>query len=149
MQKGADFKTLDINGWSPIVWALIQGNYDSADILINYGFNLDEVIFNEIPLLIFFVKEENYEVTEYLIKKNAYIDIRDDLGKTPLMYAAEKGNLELVKLLLKNGANPFKSDKFGTTPFLFAIENNFIKVSDFIHEEILKIRNRRLKSRKN
>lgn len=46
-----------------------------------------------------------------LIKSKPNLDIRNDVGATPLTAAIMGGHLEIVELLLKSGANPnFRED---------------------------------------
>ena len=46
------------------------------------------------------------EIVSVLIEHGAKVDLSDDLGMTPLMFACQDGNLGLIKLLLANGASP-------------------------------------------
>lgn len=45
------------------------------------------------------------EVAQILIKHDAYVDILDSNGMTPLMWAAQEGHLATVKLLIEAGAD--------------------------------------------
>jgi ankyrin repeat protein len=145
LMSGADFKIQDVSLWTVFMWTLIQDNYESSDLLLKYGFNVNEIINDELPILIFFTKERNHKAIKYLLKiKNIKIDIFDKRQKTALMYASEVGDIEMVQLLLENGASPFKSDRHGNTPFLYAIENNHIKVSELIHKKVLQFRKSKL-----
>lgn len=56
------------------------------------------------------------DITDFLIRKGAYIDARDNDGQTPLHYAAEKGRVETIKILLANKANPDMRDDDGLLP---------------------------------
>jgi len=48
------------------------------------------------------------------------VNKRDELGRTPLMYAARDGNLEKVKQLLKRGADVNLQDNNGRTALRYA-----------------------------
>lgn len=58
----------------------------------------------------------NLDIFKLLHKADAdLIHDEDNIGRTPLHYAAEFGMLELVNLLLDFGANPTAKDKHGNT----------------------------------
>ena len=46
----------------------------------------------------------NLEAVKLLLEKGADINIRDNGGKTALMFASEKGRSEIIKLLKTHGA---------------------------------------------
>lgn len=59
-----------------------------------------------------------------LLDKNNSLEIlnkSDNLGKTPLHFAAANGNLEILDLLLKNNVNIYINDKDGRSPLFYAL----------------------------
>ena len=48
-------------------------------------------------------------------------EVRDALGRTPLMLATMRGNAELVRQLLAQGADPNVTDRAGRTPLKVAV----------------------------
>ncbi|OUM61947.1 hypothetical protein PIROE2DRAFT_22380, partial [Piromyces sp. E2] len=65
----------------------------------------------------------NEVIAEFLIEKGAEIDVKDNNGITPIMWACEKENEHnstLVKLLVEKGANVNVKDKNGFTPLYHA-----------------------------
>ena len=56
------------------------------------------------------------EATEYLLKKGADPNIKNNLGETPLHQATENSQAKLVKLLLKYKADPNSQQNDGNTP---------------------------------
>lgn len=60
----------------------------------------------EIGNVFAFAISKNYvEFVKFLINMGVDVDARDDVGMTPLMWAAYYGNVEIAKLLLDNGAD--------------------------------------------
>jgi ankyrin repeat protein len=55
------------------------------------------------------------ELVSLLLSKGADIEVRDRLGKTPLMYAAGVGQVSTVQLLLSKGADKNSTDRNGYT----------------------------------
>ena len=52
---------------------------------------------------------------EILAQRQANMNPRDRIGRTPLMCAAMKGHVEVIMMLLDNGANIRLSDNNGWT----------------------------------
>ena len=55
-----------------------------------------------------------------LLDKGAKVDVRDNYGDTPLIYAVRQGNLIKVKLLLAKGADPNVKNNRGEDAFSIA-----------------------------
>jgi len=55
-----------------------------------------------------------------------YIDInvKDEYGYAPLIWATKSNNSKIVKILLNKGANPNMQDNRGDTPLIWAVNNN-------------------------
>ncbi|KAI2500194.1 hypothetical protein MHU86_14269 [Fragilaria crotonensis] len=51
-------------------------------------------------------------VVRFLLDKGASVDVRDEDGKTPLLYAVSRGNIDGARLLLSYGANTLCTDRF-------------------------------------
>ncbi len=60
------------------------------------------------------------------------LKIADDVGKTPLMNAAEKGDLDLVKLLFTNDNDVNAIDMFGVSALWAAANGGYGDVIDFL-----------------
>src|SRR5574343_1244033 len=56
------------------------------------------------------------EATEFLLKKGADPNIKNNIGETPLHQATENSQAKLVKLLLKYKADPNSQQNDGNTP---------------------------------
>ncbi|EQC51580.1 ankyrin repeat domain-containing protein [Bacteriovorax sp. DB6_IX] len=66
-------------------------------------------------------KTNNLELIHEYIRLKGNLNIQDEKGYTPLIFAAYYGNEEMVELLLKNKANPCVKDKRGNTALMGAI----------------------------
>lgn len=60
------------------------------------------------------------------------LKIADDVGKTPLMNAAERGDLDLVKLLFTSDNDVNAIDMFGSSALWFASKGGHTEVIDFL-----------------
>lgn len=58
----------------------------------------------------FAVEECHPHLVEFLLLKNAKVDARDKMLKTPLHIACLKGYSMIVRLLVENKADPFERD---------------------------------------
>ncbi|MGM0501937.1 MAG: ankyrin repeat domain-containing protein [Bacillota bacterium] len=65
--------------------------------------------------LIAAIKEENYVRAQELINSEVEVNIKDEQGRTPLIWAAEKGNDELMMQLMRAGAKLDITDNQGRT----------------------------------
>ena len=61
-------------------------------------------------------------------------NIQDDIGDTPLHYAAEHGHLDVVKLLLEHGADPNIQNNSGKTPLHYAALDGHLEIVKFLLE---------------
>ena len=64
--------------------------------------------------------QNQIEIVEYLVEKNADVESADRWGRTSLHSAAWKNNLPLVQFFIENGmANIEATDNDGLTPLHF------------------------------
>ncbi|MFZ5953133.1 MAG: ankyrin repeat domain-containing protein, partial [Candidatus Rifleibacteriota bacterium] len=92
---------------------------------------LKEISLGECPLHLA-VLQENHEMIELLLQKEAEPDCTNDYNRTPLHYAAMKGNLKIVKQLNEAGANIHAVDARGSTPLHEAASAGAIEVFNYL-----------------
>ena len=75
------------------------------------------------------VSNNNYYLTDFLIKSGADVNAEDNTGYTALMSTAAKfegNNCNLAALLIKNGADVNAKNNDGVTPLMYAtFRNNY------------------------
>ncbi|KAL6690214.1 hypothetical protein J3F84DRAFT_405362 [Trichoderma pleuroticola] len=65
----------------------------------------------------------HYAVVRLLLNKGANVEAKDEIGQTPLSWAAENGHEAVVKLLVKRRADVGTKGRYGETPILKAANN--------------------------
>ena len=121
----------------PLVYAIINEQYDEAEKLIREGKYINEPTPGGSYPIHWAVRKNNLRLLKLLIEQGADINAQDGQGNTPLHDAVEKGkslflhlgtkgdseikgdNTKIVELLLKNGAHPNASNKYGETPIFY------------------------------
>lgn len=76
---------------------------DLLDLIARSGFPA--------PRLMKFASDGQIEKAKTLIGKGHHVDLRDDVGRTPLMFAAKDSGLEMVQFLIDAGADVNAKDK--------------------------------------
>lgn len=76
----------------------------------------------------------NSTIIDFLLKqKNININIKDDVGNTPLHYAVKHNKLHYVKKLVKHkNININSKNKVGMSPFYFCTINYYPEMSKFL-----------------
>jgi len=140
IEKGVDINAKNQNNATPVDVALCNGYYEVAKLLIEKGAKVDEAaVFNGQTVLqrvICIATSPNYEETAiFMIKKGYSINVKDDLGKTSLHYAAEIRFTEISRLLIEKGVDVNAKDNAGNTPLHNAATNNCIEIAKLLIEK--------------
>ncbi|MGC2657592.1 MAG: ankyrin repeat domain-containing protein [Bryobacteraceae bacterium] len=117
LARGADVRTKDYAGYSPIENALRQRQLDMVQLLLPLYHD------RELPnhLLEEAIRRGQDDAVGMLLKEGASINARSPLGSTPLYDAALKGDAEIVSDLVSRGADIDARDvNSGTTPLYAA-----------------------------
>jgi hypothetical protein len=64
----------------------------------------------------------DYYMVKYLTESGANLNVRDEEGYTPLVWAAQHGNTRVADYLIAHGANLNPLDKGGYTPLMWACQ---------------------------
>lgn len=116
LRHGAKIDSLDKLKRPPLHWAFISKDVDTITALLDAGANVKIKNSNgETALHIAACNGFKSAVQCCLAQDIANIDDKDNLGYTPLHWAARNNHGEIVGILLKNGANPNIKDNEGRT----------------------------------
>lgn len=68
------------------------------------------------------VRERDMTWLGFLMGRGARIDLKDNMGNTPLMVAARIGNVDAARLLLSRNAQVNATNGVGETPLIMAVQ---------------------------
>lgn len=147
LEKGADINAQDAWGQTPLIAAITHCNaskekakkeaFDLIKFLVEKGANIKPELNTSTtgrkgvePPMILATREENTELVEYLIEKEALLNSCDAQGRTPFMIACEKKSKEIVEMLIqRHTANDIKSfDSHGNNFFFYATDSGDLEI---------------------
>jgi ankyrin repeat protein len=108
LQLNPDVK--DVEGFTPLMNAIKNGNTDGAQTAIKNGGNVNAATPSGITALFIAAGMGQKDMVKLLIEKGANVNQKADGGFTPLMQAAMVGQKEVVQMLLDAGADPGVKD---------------------------------------
>jgi hypothetical protein len=94
----------EIDGETPLNYALVGGKYLVADKIFLYGVNPNMTVHLDITPLNVAVHNGDYQLVEVLIKHNVDLNNPGTLDKSNLAIAVKNQDVKIIKLLLDNGA---------------------------------------------
>jgi ankyrin repeat protein len=104
----SDMNQIDVfrhtQGFSPLMWAILHGNYRSVKLLLDHGANVDAKHRQGITPLMQAAYQGHTLVARLLLLHGAKVNARSNYGSTPLIEAVRGGREMMVRLLLKQGA---------------------------------------------
>ena len=125
--EGCDINQADCMGFTPLMWASLQGNEKAVNLLLNWGNASPNIPGNRGRTPLHLASGEGHEGVVKLLLSRYYYDtpdLQDSYGQTPLCNASRNGHAKVVKLLLaKNGISPDQPNNDGRTPLWWASSN--------------------------
>ena len=126
---GADIDVRDIQGNSPLYYAVQHGQTGAVKLLLEKGANEDIEIGLGVTPLHDACFSGDKETAKLLLKHGA--DVEGKIRKN-LHVACSQGNLEVVKLLVESGADVELFDESGSTPLHCAAAGNHPDVVTYL-----------------
>ncbi len=106
-EGGAAVNLASSYGVTPLIAAAAAGQREVADYLIKNGANPAAKDDLGKTALLHAMAVNDRRLTETLVKlNNRAINLPDNMGNSPLIYAAQKGSLDNIRILLKYKVNP-------------------------------------------
>ena len=106
VEEGAGVNDKSSYGVTPIISAAAAGNTEAVEYLVSQGADVTAKDDWGKTALIYASGMDNPELITNLIKlDNTAVNLPDNSGNTPLIYAAQRGLNENIKILLANGAD--------------------------------------------
>ncbi|XP_047961797.1 ankyrin-1-like [Salvia hispanica] len=105
IRNGASFDLQNIEGFTPLHYAILNGNMELLDLLLNNHVWLHPDSVNGTPLQIA-AYLGNAEAVKSLLSCGTDPNLFCTVGKSPLLLAVKSRSFECLKLLLEANANP-------------------------------------------
>ena len=127
----------DEDGWTPLMFATDNGDYETVKLLIEYGADVNIQNCDGETALIISVICNSKRISSLLVKSGADINIKNNWGRDALMFAADFDFNKIGQNLLLNGANMDATDNQGNTAYDIARKKwAFKKNTYFLCEKI-------------
>jgi ankyrin repeat protein len=98
---GANLKTPDINGFTPVYVAAQQGHISVIKVLIEGGVDIDAMVGNGYTPLFMAAKKGHMAVIKILIKFGANLNVSNTQGVTHVLVAAYKRHTDVIEFMYK------------------------------------------------
>jgi ankyrin repeat protein len=127
-EKNIDVNTKNFFSLSPIEIAIEKGFLEIADLLVEYGADLQGLP-NISKLFLSLCQKGEIASVEFLLSKGINANIIDSITQDSTLHIAiENNNYQLVKLLVNNNVDINSRNKIGTSPLLLAFEKSSIQI---------------------
>ena len=112
--------------------AITSGNEKDIVYSLDKGADVDCLDKDGFSALHLAVKDQDKVLVDYLLQRNANVNVVDLNKCIPIMYSAYQGDLRMCYLLYKKGANLVLKDNFGNNSIDYAKKQGFIRVAKFL-----------------
>lgn len=111
---------IDSNNHSLLILAAYYGQESIVDYILPLTNKINHKSANGTALAAAVVKN-HLNIINTLLSQKADVNITDDNGVSPLMYAIMFRNIPIIKLLIQHNADPHLVDQSGKTSFEYAL----------------------------
>jgi ankyrin repeat protein len=114
IDAGADVAIEDEGGWTPLIYACVNGSMEMVRLLVRNGADINHIPEDGWTALHTVVQNGLVEQTKFLLQEGAHVNLpTGDDHETPLHIAARTDHVEIVRELLNMHANTEWTTKNG------------------------------------
>ena len=146
LSKGVDelLEPRDIEGCTPLVYAVCRGRLDLVEALLKFGANVADVDFHGNTILMHSATSRDIDVVSTILRalddknvKELVINEQNcECSCTAVHFAAVENSCEIIELLIKHGADPHMQKAKGFTALHAAARFGRIKIfRQFVEED--------------
>ncbi|XP_021933678.1 histone-lysine N-methyltransferase EHMT2 isoform X2 [Zootermopsis nevadensis] len=136
LQAGAHLDVLDRDQNTPLMLAAVSNHNDLVKYLVKAGANVILKGGDGMTALHLAAKAGNIETCQFLLAvantPRSFIDIVDDGGWTPLVWAAEHCHVDVTRYLLQNRADPLIRDAEQNIALHWSAFSGSVDISDML-----------------
>lgn len=123
----------DEQGKTPLAWAALRGDYNSAKLLLEYGSNVKISTPRGFTPLHFAAQSGSISTVRHILQRGADVNARNTRQESPLHLAARHHDRpELLKLLLNFKLEQNCRAQFGYTPLIYAVQEDHVQSVAFL-----------------
>lgn len=131
---GVNVNKRDAENKNALYWAIKCKSTYNANLLISFGSSL--LVTTKKHAIFHAIECKHHEIVVLLIQKGLDVNIKDDVGKTLLMYAIESEMLGTVKFLINESADMYLMDDALNMAEDYAKECNSEDIQSYIQHTI-------------
>ena len=129
-----EFDTPNDNGYTPLMFAVLQGHVDVLRVLHEIGVDLNKANNQGFTASSIAVSETTVDVLRVLGELGADLDKANINGDTPAIIAASIENVDALRVLHELGADLNKANNTGETPAIISASLGKLDVLMALHE---------------
>ena len=119
------YKLVDRDNRSPLAYAVEEGYFEMARLLVKGGFPVDLAGYGGQSSLALAATHGDIQTVDTLLALGANANLKNAKGVTPLMQAAAANRLEAAGVLLNRGAKADLTDNLGRDALIYAAWGGF------------------------
>ncbi|KAG4094576.1 ankyrin [Neocallimastix lanati (nom. inval.)] len=161
IERGSDVNFVDMEGNTPLVYAIEKKSLSVVMLLIKNGANINFFIKNRnLSIVMYAIELNRVDIVKYLVKCGANINFKNENDINVLISTSKVGKTKIFEYLVKNNVNDFTSeiihkiivdnrldllniliendlninirDEKGNTPLVYAIQCRNIDITEYL-----------------